>query len=127
MKTKLLNIITLNVVETDILYLGTHIRLKRLNHYSTHTKLIKHFHLQNLCDKTSKELQDLDMPYRLERIHKKWQFTEYTIEDAALISDSTGKNKLIYYIKSVDRKSHLLVDADTVEEIEEYYSQWSIE
>lgn len=28
---------------------------------------------------------------------------------------------------SVDDKSHLLVDADTVEPIEEYHSQWSID
>lgn len=112
MKTKLLNVITLDVVEVDILYLGTYIRLKRLN---------------PVCDEIFKELQDLGIPYCLKRIHKRWQLTEYTIEDAALISDHTCKNKLIYYIKSVDNKSHLLVDADDVEPIEEYHSQWSID
>lgn len=127
MKTKLLNVVTLDVVEVDILYFGTYIRLKRLNNYSTFTKLINHFRLQTVCDETSKELQDLGIPYRLERIHKRWQLTEYTIEDAALISDHTCKNKLIYYIKSVDDKSHLLVNADDVEPIEEYHSQWSID
>lgn len=112
MKTKLLNVITLNVVEVDILYLGTHVRLKRLN---------------PVCDEIFKELQGLGIPYRLKRIHKRWQLTEYTIEDAALISNSTEENKLIYYIKSVDDKSHLLVNADDVEPIKEYNSQWSID
>lgn len=78
------------------------------------------------------------MFYRLERIHKKWQVTEYIIKGAALIdehaiesmtinSNKTRKNKLVYYIKSVDDKSHLLINADTVEPIEEYHSQWSID
>ena len=69
---------------------------------------------------------------------KKWQVTEYIIKGAALIdehviksmtinSNKTRENKLVYYIKSVDDKSHLLVDADTVEPIEEYHSQWSID
>lgn len=42
-------------------------------------------------------------------------------------SNKTRENKLVYYIKSADDKSHLLVDADTVEPIEEYHSQWSID
>lgn len=57
----------------------------------------------------------------------RWQLTEYIIKGAALTSDNTGENKLVYYIKSVDNKSHLLVDADIVEPIEEYHSQWSID
>lgn len=138
MKTKLLNVSSLNVIELDILKLDTHVRLKELNYYSTHTSLIKYFKLEHLCDKTSKLLQDLGMFYRLERIHKKWQVTEYIIKGAALIdehviesmtinSNKTRENKLVYYIKSVDDKSHLLVDADTVEPIGEYHSQWSID
>ena len=138
MKTKLLNVSSLNVIELDILKLDTHVRLKELNYYSTHTSLIKYFKLEHLCDKTSKLLQDLGMFYRLERIHKKWQVTEYIIKGAALIdehviesmtinSNKTRENKLVYYIKSVDDKSHLLIDADTVEPIEEYHSQWSID
>lgn len=59
MKTKLLNISSLNVIELDILKLNTHVRLKGLNYYSTHTSLIKYFKLEHLCDKTSKLLQDL--------------------------------------------------------------------
>lgn len=85
MKTKLLNVSSLNVIELDILKLDTHVRLKELNYYSTHTSLIKYFKLEHLCDKTSKLLQDLGMFYRLERIHKKWQVTEYIIKGAALI------------------------------------------
>lgn len=138
MKTKLLNVSSLNVIELDILKLDTHVRLKELNYYSTHTSLIKYFKLEHLCDKTSKLLQDSGMFYRLERIHKKWQVTEYIIKGAALIdehviesmtinSNKTRENKLVYYIKNVDDKSHLLVDADTVEPIEEYHSQWSID
>lgn len=71
MKTKLLNVSSLNVIELDILKLDTHVRLKELNYYSTYTSLIKYFKLEHLCDKTSKLLQDLGMFYRLERIHKK--------------------------------------------------------
>jgi hypothetical protein len=41
-------------------------------------------------------------------------------------SNKTRENKLIYYIKSIDDKSHLLVDADTVEEIQEFSSPWVI-
>ena len=70
MKTKLLNVSSLNVIELNILKLDTHVRLKELNYYSTHTSLIKYFKLEHLCDKTSKLLQDLGMFYRLERIHK---------------------------------------------------------
>lgn len=108
MKTKLLNVSSLNVIELDILKLDTHVRLKELNYYSTHTSLIKYFKLEHLCDKTSKLLQDLGMFYRLERIHKKWQVTEYIIKGAALIdehviesmtinSNKTRENKLVYY------------------------------
>lgn len=137
MKTKLLNVTSLNVIELDILKLGTHVRLKELNYYSINTSLIKYFKLEHLCDKTSKSLQDLGIFYRLVRIHKKWQVTEYIIKGAALIdeyvienvtinSNKTRENKLIYYIKSIDDKSHLLVDADTVEEIQEFSSPWVI-
>lgn len=56
MKTKLLNVSSLNVIELDILKLDTHVRLKELNYYSTHTSLIKYFKLEHLCDKTSKLL-----------------------------------------------------------------------
>ena len=40
MKTKLLNVSSLNVIELDILKLDTHVRLKELNYYSTHTVLL---------------------------------------------------------------------------------------
>ena len=56
MKTKLLNVSSSNVIELDILKLDTHVRLKELNYYSTHTNLIKYFKLEHLCDKTSKLL-----------------------------------------------------------------------
>lgn len=128
MKTKLLNVISLNVIETNnVLCVDTHIRLKSLNYYSTHDKLIKYFDLQSFCDETSEALKTIGIYYRLERIHARWQLTEYIIKGAALTSDNTGENKLVYYIKSVDNKSHLLVDANTVEPIEEYHSQWSID
>lgn len=134
MKTKLLNVVSLNVVETNnVLYFDTHVRLKSLNYYSTHDKLIRYFNLQSFCDEASEALKEIGINYRLERIHKKWQVTEYIIKGAALIdehviesmtinSNKTRENKLVYYIKSVDNKSHLLVDADTVEPIEEYHS-----
>lgn len=105
----------------------THVRLKSLNYYSTHDRLIKYFNLQSFCDEASEALKEIGINYRLERIHVRWQLTEYIIKGAALTSDNTGENKLVYYIKSVDNKSHLLVDADTVESIEEYHSQWSID
>ena len=46
MKTKLLNVSSLNVIELDILKLDTHVRLKELNYYSTHTSLIEEYHSQ---------------------------------------------------------------------------------
>lgn len=128
MKTKLLNVISLNVIETNnVLCVDTHIRLKSLNYYSTHDKLIKYFDLQSFCDETSEALKTIGIYYRLERIHARWQLTEYIIKGAALTSDNAEENKLVYYIKSIDNKSHLLVDANTVEPIEEYHSQWSID
>ncbi len=128
MKTKLLNVVSLNVVETNnVLYFDTHVRLKSLNYYSTHDRLIRYFNLQSFCNEASEALKEIGINYHLERIHVRWQLTEYIIKGAALTSDNTGENKLVYYIKSVDNKSHLLVDADTVEPIEEYHSQWSID
>ena len=128
MKTKLLNVISLNVIETNnVLCVDTHIRLKSLNYYSTHDKLIKYFDLRSFCDETSEALKTIGIYHRLERIHARWQLTEYIIKGAALTSDNAEENKLVYYIKSIDNKSHLLVDANTVEPIEEYHSQWSID
>lgn len=70
MKTKLLNVISLNVIETNnVLCVDTHIRLKSLNYYSTHDKLIKYFDLQSFCDETSEALKTIGIYHRLERIH----------------------------------------------------------
>lgn len=127
MKIKLLNVVSLNVVETNnVLYFDTHVRLKSLNYYSTHDRLIRYFNLQSFCDEASEALKEIGINHRLERIHARWQLTEYIIKGAALTSDNTGENKLVYYIKSVDNKSHLLVDADTVEKIQEFSSPWVI-
>lgn len=58
MKTKLLNVISLNVIETNnVLCVDTHIRLKSLNYYSTHDKLIKYFDLQSFVMKHLKLLK----------------------------------------------------------------------
>ena len=106
--------------------IGTHIRLLKLNYYSTYTELIKYFNLTNKCDKTSKELSDFGVPYRLERIHKFWQLTEYIIKDYVLFSDYND-TKLVYHIESVDGKSNLIVPHDCIEPIKEYNSAWMIE
>ena len=129
-KTDVLNIATNKRVPAKVFKIGTHVRLVDLNYYSTYTKLIEFFNLTSFCDEVSESLKELGIRFRLERIHKKWQVTEYTIEGYAFTSDNSIDNNeriLIYYIKSIDGKSHLLVDGDTVEEIKEYHSPWAIE
>ena len=70
MKTKLLNVVSLNVVKTNnVLYFDTHVRLKSLNYYSTHDRLIRYFNLQSFCDEASEALKEIGINYRLERIH----------------------------------------------------------
>lgn len=108
--------------------IGTHIRLLELNYYSTFTKLIEYFNLVDKCDKTSNRLIELGIPYRLERIHKRWQLTEYVIKDYAFVDYGDGDHPvLVYHIESVDGKSNLIVDHDCVEPIEDYNSTWMIE
>lgn len=114
--------------------IGTHIRLLELNYFSTFTKLIEYFNLVDKCDKTTDDLFILNIPYRLERIHKRWQLTEYVIKDYAFIDDDddddddyNDKPILVYHIESIDGKSNLIVPHDCVEPIKDYNSAWMIE
>lgn len=108
--------------------IGTHIRLLELNYYSTFTNLIEYFNLVDKCDKTSNRLIELGIPYRLERIHKRWQLTEYVIKDYAFVDYGDDDYPvLLYHIESVDGKSNLIVEHDCVEPIEDYNSTWMIE
>lgn len=127
---KVFDVVSLNTIKTYALKIGTHVRLNSLNYYSTHDKLIKFFGLEHYCDETSKALKQIGCYRRLERIHKKWQVTEYTIEGYAFTSNPNvddNERKLVYYIKSIDNKSHILVSEDCVEEIQEFSSPWTIE
>lgn len=127
---KVFDVVNLRNIQRHVFKIGTHIRLNKLNYYSTHDRLIKYFSLEPYCDETSEALKEIGCHRRLERIHKKWQVTEYTIEGYAFTSNPTVDNnepKLVYYIKSVDNKSHIIVSEDCVEELQEFHSPWVIE
>lgn len=105
---------------------GTHIRVLKMNPYATNTELIEYFKLQDKCDETSDSLKKFGVPYRLERIHRRWQLTEYIVKDKVIICESYSR-QLIYHIESIDGKSNLIISYKDIEPIQEYNSILTID
>lgn len=105
---------------------GTHVRVLKMNPYTTNIDLIEYFNLKDKCDETDDILKKYGIPYRLERIHRKWQLTEYIIKDKVIICETFSRH-LIYHIESIDGKSNLIIAYKDIEPMQEYNSILTID
>jgi hypothetical protein len=108
---------TSKTFKLDVIEIGTSVRLLTLNHYSTYTEAIEYFGLTDKAIPTSESLKEIGIPYRLERIPKRWQLTEYIVRGYALHEHD---DVLMCWVESVDGQSNLIVSFDGIEKIEEY-------
>ena len=83
---------------------------------------LEYFNLKDKCDETDDILKEYGIPYRLERIHRKWQLTEYVIKDKVIICETFSRH-FIYHIESIDGKSNLIIAYKDIEPIRDANSE----